>query len=147
MKFFSLILVAVTFIGCGLVEPPEDNRDSGLPVQYEFTADKQVYGPGETATLRLENNSDHMLGYNLCFSTLVQKIENGWKSIEGPQDQACIAILFTLKPGNTASFKFQLFPNLSKGQYRFKTKIEKLSNGVVEERFSNVFSINLSNKL
>ena len=90
--------------------------------------DQDQYAPGDTATLRIENDSGETIGYNLC-SHLVQRLgDDGWEDTLYGHDGPCLAIWLELRHNDFDTHPAPLDANTPPGTYRFRTRID-MSDG------------------
>ena len=80
-------------------------------------------GPGGTTlVIRLSNETERALTYNLCFSTLERRSADGWDTAqEGPAGGTCPYERRRLEAGASADGSFALSDSLSAGTYRLTT--------------------------
>jgi hypothetical protein len=107
--------------------------------QAELKTDQQTYAPGSELSLRLENDSLVSLGFNLCFSTLQRHEGETWTPVARPENEACQAIQYRLKPGTHTESRNILDATLPEGEYRYFTTVEW--DGEREDVVSNTFSV------
>ena len=117
MRRVYLFLLPALFAGCSLLDGA---GDAGT---VTFTADQDRYRLGSTVTATLENNSDQVVEYNLCFSQLEQRSGSAWKNA-GPEI-VCQAIAFGLRTGEQDQYGVVLSDslNLTEGPYRLTTSV------------------------
>lgn len=82
----------------------------------------------ESLELRLRNDSDRTLGYNLCASTLERRSGQAWQPVAS--QRICTMELRSLPPGREARYSLAL-PALAPGEYRVSTRVEGLPAAVV----------------
>src|SRR5829696_2459261 len=94
-----LPLLAAALLGaCNLMTDPAFDG-----VAYE--ADRREYTPQDSITTTLANTSDTDVGYNLCTSTLESRSGGAWTRVERNQQHPCTLPLFTLHPGESATYR------------------------------------------
>lgn len=77
---------------------------------------------GSTLVIRLSNESDRALTYNLCFSTLQRWSDDAWDTAQvGPAGGVCPTARRRLEPGASADGFFTLADSLPAGTYRLQT--------------------------
>jgi hypothetical protein len=103
--------------------------------------DRQSYSAGERVELTLRNETGEPLGVNLCLSTLEQRRNGEWADAPRQLEEVCTALLQLLEPGQTASHSFRLVPGLAAGEYRFRTRIEKMHTGATDHYASDAFQL------
>lgn len=116
-----------------------DTAEAVLRIASDFSTDRQTYKAGETVILKLENISEQTLGYNLCTAVLEQSKDNGWLAL--PSLRLCAAIIYSLEPGKTTTYPYDLDGNLPVGEYRFVARIHSMQSGASGRRVSNVFVV------
>ncbi len=128
MKRLAIVLIAVTFFGCN-VNNPNNNEPN-----VQFKVDEQSYVQGQAVTATLVNNTDQTVGFNLSCAEL-QRAESGdWVPVF--PDMFCAQYLRILKAGGKARYKFNIGINgdLQKGNYRLVTEV------TVDEKSFNLIS-------
>lgn len=85
-----------------------------------YTATSSIL-PGEDIGLRLVNQTDMSLRYNLCRSTVQRRSESGWVSVN--LNRACPDVRFRLAPTETAAFDLPTPMSLPPGTYRVVTPV------------------------
>lgn len=80
-------------------------------------------GPGgSTVVIRLRNESDRTVSYNLCFSTLERRTGEDWHTAQvGPAGGVCPTTRYQLQPAASADSYFALQEGLTPGNYRLRT--------------------------
>ena len=109
-----------------------------------FSTDRLHYQPGDSVMLRLENTTDHIIGYNLCTATLEVKRDDKW--VSQPSLRICTAALFPLQPQESTGEHYPLDASLASGTCRFALKIYSLEIDASEKRansaiYSNTFNV------
>lgn len=138
MRFASVFLVILLIAGCG-----GSNSGPRLNITpYDLTIEPSSPVPGGEVQLALTNNTTQPVGYNLCTAALAREVGNEWEPV--PADRVCTMELRTLDPGESASFRITLPPDLPGGVYRFETNVELLSEGTREEVATTVFLVSES---
>ncbi len=98
--------------------------------EVDFATDSDRYAAGEQVAIRLTNNTETSLGYNICFAFLKLEayVDGEWSTINaglGPDDiTACTAELRSLRPGESAESVAHLPIDLSSGTYRLTHDVE-----------------------
>lgn len=96
--------------------------------------------PGSSATLTLRNDSEDLLGYDLCTSGLFRRTgEDAWEPV--PEDRFCTMELRTLPPGEQATFPIELPTGLVTGTYRYQTTVELMDRGTREAVATAPFTV------
>lgn len=80
--------------------------------------DADVYAPGGSMTLTLENQGDEPVGYNLCVHGLERRSGDAWTSVES--ERVCTAHLEMLEPGQSAAYGTTVPADLASGEYRVR---------------------------
>lgn len=104
-----------------------------------LSAQPQALAAGETITLTLRNDSPGDVGYNLCSSTLEQRVGEGWQPVA--TDRVCTMELRTLAPGQVATYPMELPAAATAGEYRYVTAVELMEMGTRGGVQSEVFRI------
>ncbi len=77
---------------------------------------------GGTLVIRLDNESDRALTYNLCFSTVERWSVDHWEAAQvGPAGGVCPTTRRRLEAGASADGFFALAESLTAGTYRLAT--------------------------
>lgn len=116
VRILALAAAALLPACNGLISDPEPN------VVYE--ADRQVYAPQDEIVTTLVNTSEEPVGYNLCTSTVEQRVGGGWRRVERTPEHPCALILFSLAPGESATYREPASRFPGPGTYRLRTAIE-----------------------
>ena len=116
--------------------PPEsgDRPESvSLPAEPEahppplpgvnLTLDRAVYAPGDTLHLRLQNESENPLGYNLCMHAAERWTGQQWDMTERSRLD-CPAILYHLPRDSAVVLLERVTPEWPPGTYRIWTQVE-----------------------
>ena len=107
-----------------------------------FRTDATAYRPGDTVTVRLENESGGEVGYNLCFSTLQHSDDGRWLDVDrgGTGDAVfCTSILLGLEPGDSVESQLTVPAGAEAGEYRVQTSVEV--DGESRRATTNAFSV------
>lgn len=95
----------------------------------ELRTDRSSYTQGRygvTVELRLRNNSDRAIGYNLCGAVLERREGERWRAVED-EGPVCTAILNGLIAGSEARGQRTLLADaVYDGEYRFVVSVEDL---------------------
>ena len=89
-----------------------------------FEADRQAYTPQDEIVTSLINNSEDRVGYNLCGSPLEMRTSGGWIRVARNPEGPCIQPLYSLQPGESATFREPASHMPGPGTYRLRTRIE-----------------------
>ena len=144
-RFLMVLALAISLMGCELLgytgsgsRPGEqDGRsDEGIA----FTTDAPEYALGETITLRLENATTQVLGYNLCSVQLQRSQGGAWTSAE-VEPRVCTTELRALEPGATTTYEIAFGDVLPGDRYRFETTVERMESGTRPVIYTNTFVI------
>ncbi|HEU0302337.1 MAG TPA: hypothetical protein VFR37_22960 [Longimicrobium sp.] len=121
-------LLAALLAACAL---PTGGGDA----KVSYDVDRASYGRHETISTALVNTSGEDAGYNLCVSVLEKRAGGGFRRVERTPEHPCALMLFTLHPGETATYTepASVFPG--PGTYRLRTTVEAPISG---RRFSVV---------
>lgn len=87
----------------------------------------QAVAAGETITLTLRNDSSADVGYNLCSSTLEQRVGDAWQPVA--TDRVCTMELRTLPPGQVTTYPMEIPAQAAAGEYRYVTAVELMEMG------------------
>lgn len=122
MQRLSLVLIvaAMSLGGC-------DGSQSAA--QISFRTAETAYAPGSEVAVRLENQSDITVGYNICFASIeLERQDGGWEIVPaslGPNEPSgCTDELRMLAPTETAESRAFLPARLAAGRYRLATGVE-----------------------
>lgn len=140
MRQFSttavLSLLTLLFLGgCELLDLPADRSSKVV-----FATEQRVYAPGDTVMLRLENKTNQLVRYNLCFSTLEQKDGAAWEDAD--ERRPCPAALFGLQPDSVATDRIALPTGLAPATYRYKGTITYQDSPRDSTVVTNLFFVN-----
>ena len=101
---------------------PEAARDLEPPPGLRFETDAFGYARGDSARLFLVNGTPQRFGMGVLECAVLQAQASGeWVSSPEGNDRACIAILLTLEPGETAEAVVPL--DVPLGTYRFSHEL------------------------
>jgi hypothetical protein len=89
-----------------------------------YQADRAAYTSADSITTILLNQSDGDVGYNLCVATLEKRAGGGWVRVQRTPEHPCALPLFTLRPGESATFREPAGHVPGDGTYRLRTRIE-----------------------
>jgi hypothetical protein len=133
VRILALAAVALLPACNGLLSDPD-------PVEVVYEADRQVYSPQDEIVTTLHNTSDTAVGYNLCTAALEERTGGGWKQVQRTPEHPCALILFTLAPGESATYREPASALPGPGTYRLRTAVEAPvpgpQRGVVTEPFT-----------
>jgi hypothetical protein len=90
-----------------------------------------VSQPG-SLELRLRNDSNRTLGYNLCTSNVERRNGQSWQAVAS--QRICTMELRTLPPGKEARYSLTL-EQLAPGEYRVTTRVEGLPGKLTTDPF------------
>lgn len=91
--------------------------------------DESLYAAGDTATLRIRNESGEPLGYNLCLHLVQRRIDGHWTDTLYGHEQPCPAIWYELEHGDSDTYPAALDVGTPPGTYRFRTRIDTNPDG------------------
>jgi hypothetical protein len=142
MKIAWIILLTLAAAACtpGTAIPDMDTARlaaDGLVLQ----TDRSSYAAGEPVQLTLRNETGGPLGVNLCLSTLEQRRGGEWGEAPRQFDEVCTALLQLLEPGQSASHTFTVAAGFPTGEYRLRTRIERMHSGDADFYVSNPFRL------
>ncbi|HYR11125.1 MAG TPA: hypothetical protein VEQ60_25315 [Longimicrobium sp.] len=133
VRILALAAVALLPACNGLISDPEPN------VVYE--ADRRAYTPQDEIVTTLVNTSDTRVGYNLCVATVEQRTGGGWRQVQRTPEHPCAMILFSLAPGESATFRESASRFPGPGIYRLRTDIETPVPGPRREVVTDPFTV------
>jgi len=139
MKAVLALLLMTSLAGCALFMESPGRQDA--PADRLLTTDRGQYSAGAPVTLRLFNDRDQPLGYNLCVASLEVRADGRWVDSPVRDDRYCTMELRLLPPGQQATYPHQLPRNLPRGTYRFTTRLELMQEGSSWKAVSNVFEV------
>ncbi|MGH7571380.1 MAG: hypothetical protein ACREMK_06000 [Gemmatimonadota bacterium] len=99
--------------------PPPGPPLEREPTLLRISVLEEVAEAGGTVTVRLENLSDLVIGYNLCVDRHVERWIGEWVDRRLPQEGFCPGIMITLAPGSEVTYEHQVPAGLQPGIYRF----------------------------
>ena len=86
--------------------------------------DREQYAAGDTATLRLINDSGETIGYNLCAHLVQRREADRWTDTLYGHDGPCVAIWYRLRHDDYDTYPAALDADIPPGEYRFRTRVE-----------------------
>lgn len=117
------LIVSASLAGCEY--PLFPDRDDVF-----LRTDESQYAAGDTATLRLTNDSGETIGYNLCMHLIQRHDDDGrWTDTLYGHDLPCIGIWLELRHGDVDTHPAPLDPGMPPGTYRFRTRVDADSEG------------------
>lgn len=136
-----MCLLLLAPVGCALATDPGGDslierlaRDGGI-----LSVDREAYSHGDTAVVRLVNELDQSLGYNLCLSAREYWTGSEWRRIEPLR--SCVAALFGLEEGEETLHEEPITGEWEPGRYRMVTSVELMEEGKRLEVFSESFTV------
>lgn len=130
---WTLALSAVLAACTPAIQASDMNTDLALTVQPDPAR------PGQPVELTLRNGTAADVGYNLCTSGLERRAGESWQAV--PSDRVCTMELRLLPPGDQARYPLDLEPELAPGEYRFRTRVERMQTGDREDVVSRPFQV------
>jgi hypothetical protein len=129
----TCFLLAALLAACAL--PSGHDDDANLA----YDADRASYARTDAVSTSLVNTSDQTAGYNLCVNVLEKRGGGGFRRVERTPEHPCALVLFTLHPGEVATFQEPASAFPGPGTYRLRTTVETPVSGrrvdVVTEAF------------
>ena len=119
---FVLALILPALVGC-------DEVFFAGPDDIFLRTDRTQYAAGDTAILRLVNESGETIGYNLCGHLVQQLSDDGWVDTLYGHDGPCTAIWYRLRHDDSDTHPAPLDASTSPGTYRFRTRVDAGSEG------------------
>lgn len=107
-----------------------DSTGAAPPEMVKLSAAPTSVPRGGTLTLR------EPLGYTLCTSAIEKA--NGQTVHIG---RICTRELRTLQPGRSASYDYELSPEIAAGRYRILANAERMNSGTHDVTRSNYFDV------
>jgi hypothetical protein len=86
--------------------------------------DASQYAPGDTAILRIQNESGTTIGYNLCVHLVQRRINDRWEDTLYGHDLPCVGIQYELEDDESDTFPAPLDADTPAGTYRIRTRID-----------------------
>jgi hypothetical protein len=131
-----LALAAATLLAAcnGLVTDP-------VRTDVVYQADRQAYTPQDAILTSLINHSEARVGYNLCMSALEMQIAGGWTRVARNPEQPCILPLYSLNPGESATYREDASRLPGPGTYRLRTTVESPISGERREVVTDTFTV------
>ena len=127
------LLVTALLAGCDHpLFPDADDID--------LRTDESHYAAGDTATLRIHNDSGETIGYNLCSHLIQRHDDDGWSDTLYGHDLPCIAMWLELRHGRSDTYPATLAPEMPAGTYRFRTRVDTDYDGEFSI-YSNTFEV------
>lgn len=121
--WFAVVLILPTLAAC------DEVFFAGADDIFLRT-DRSEYAAGDTAVLRLVNESGAPVGYNLC-AHLVQRqtAEGGWVDTLYGHESLCPLPRYELRHGDSDTYPAPLDEETPAGTYRFRTRVDTRSEG------------------
>ena len=118
----AIAFAASTLAACDYpLFPDEDDVD--------LRTDRSVYDAGDTATLRLYNESGETVGYNLCVHLVQQRVDERWTDTLYGDGGPCTGMWYHLRHGDMDTYPAALDADMPAGTYRFRTRVDMDSEG------------------
>lgn len=130
------LLAAATLSACSAL-PSGSTGPAG--VRYE--SDRAAYTSADEIVTVLRNESDRTVGYNLCTATLEKRMGGGWVAVQRTPEHPCLLPLYTLQPGESASYREPASRVPGDGTYRLRTRVEAPISGGAHSVVTNAFEV------
>lgn len=142
MRTIVGVLLLAVLTGCD-AEPtgPGAQLVQISPDGLVLTTDQASYAPGAAVVLTLRNETGGTLGHNLCASVLERWSGLAWVETQRAPGDPCPIALALLDADGTATYTHTLPGNLTSGEYRFRTELEKVPTGERGWHASNTFTV------
>jgi hypothetical protein len=132
MRRASAIGVSVLLAACTLpLRTSAPGEDIELAVEAASAPD--------SITLVLRNESSEEVGYNLCPSTLEQRVGAGWQAVL--DERVCTMELRLLPSGREGRYTVGLPAGLASGEYRYRAAVTRMESGAPVGLTSDVFQV------
>ena len=92
-------------------------HSASAPNRPLYTASPTIL-PGEDIGLRLVNQTDVSMRYNLCRAQLQRRRGGTWQTVSRRQASSCPDVRFRLAPTETAAYDLSTPLSLAPGEYR-----------------------------
>jgi hypothetical protein len=119
--FRTPLALSIAVLACTQPQnPPDSSADesaSSITGVVTVTPDRTAYAPGADVSLRIENKSDMLLGYNACTRRVEKESGSEWIEIAEP-DRVCTMELRLLAARATVTETTELPSSLASGRYR-----------------------------
>ena len=125
----TCFLLTALLAACALPTGGDDDPN----VAYDV--DRASYGRDEAVSTVMVNHTGEVAGYNLCIATLERRVGGGFRRVERTPEHPCAMVMFSLQPGETATFTEPASAYPGPGVYRLRTTVE---SPVSRRRFSGV---------
>jgi hypothetical protein len=142
MRLLITLLALTALLACS--DDPFGPEEQYVAISADglvLTTDADSYASGAEVRLTLRNETDGMLGHNLCLSVLERSTVTGWVTVQRTPDPTCQAALALLEADGTATYTTVLPSGLPAGEYRFRTELEKMPTGERGWHVSNTFTV------
>lgn len=120
--WFVLPLILPALAGCDEVFFPDAD-------DVFLRTDRSVYAAGDTAILRLVNESGETVGYNLCVHLVQRDTEDGWVDTLYGHQALCPLPRYELRHDDSDTYPAPLDVETPPGTYRFRTRVDLRSEG------------------
>lgn len=124
----------------GLFEPGHALLADGTPVTLDVES-LVTPGGGPHMRLRLDNQSDQQVGFNLCFHVLEERDGDDWTTVPGYESRVCTMVIHFLDPGSSANYQATLPAGLDSGDYRFRVAVHLVDRNEMADVVSEPFTI------
>jgi len=125
------LLPAILMSGCTSTVGSASPTTKGTgPSRVSLTTDASVYHPGARVGTTLRNDSERLVGYNLCFANLKleRRSDRGWDVVRADlwpdKNTACTTELRLLHRGGIDDGQIYLPKDLTPGTYRLIAALE-----------------------
>jgi hypothetical protein len=120
--WFVLALILPTLGACG------DVFFAG-PDDIFLRVDRTQYAAGDTAILRLVNESGETIGYNLCVHLVQRQTADGWVDTLYGHESLCPLPRYELRHDDSDTYPAPLDAATPPGTYRFRTRVDSGDEG------------------
>lgn len=134
MRYLFVVILLLLAGGCKPSQPTTEAQ------ALRFTTDQEHYVSEAEVLLRLNNQTDETIGYNLCSSELEQRTDQGWQHV-ADSTTVCTMIQHGLAPGDSTTYTKTLMQGLPESIYRFRTSVEYRDTGRQEMIVTDAFSV------
>ncbi|MFU8802934.1 MAG: immunoglobulin-like domain-containing protein [Bradymonadaceae bacterium] len=136
MRLACLFLILVWSGACASSNSPTVSDSEQAPVEQAQPEAKPEHAAGivlstprttfvrnDRIGLKLTNDTDTAVGYDLCYTRIEMEVEGQWHAVEDYPDY-CGEELRVLEPGDSADYGLSMADVLPSGKYRVITEVE-----------------------
>lgn len=141
MSWLRRVFLVIVFSACSS-QTPGPLAPSQTPTGVDFRVDRDEYSASDTVTLTLTNDTEALVGYNLCSAVLEREDgDGGWAGVARYEEEGCTLVENLLPPGLAREAKQPVQPWMKSGLYRFHDRVGLRDGRGYVQVISNEFRI------